>query len=385
MNQNTVQKFRKSVSLIVHNNFLHDSRVLKIAKSLQKFGYVVQVVALHDEGLQRQDMVDGVPVYRIEVKLRRWSIFKFLRFFRYVEFALRALFEVPESDYYHCNDIYTMPLAILYRLRSPSCKIIYDAHEFESDHTPAQSAFKTRVLQCVESFLIKFANEMITVSDSIADEYVKLYKIPKPYVVYNTPYKTKVNNSNVLRDQLNLNDHQKIFLYQGVLGVGRGIDLLIESFSQIKNSDQVLVFLGYGHYLPKVQEAAHNFENIFYVPAVSFHELPMYTSSADFGVCLIEPISKSYELCMPNKLFEYLMAGLPILVSPVRECRDLVESYRVGVAVEKMEASKIREAIDDLIKFSSERDLSSKFDEVIEKYNWSAQEKNLEKVYPKNS
>jgi glycosyltransferase involved in cell wall biosynthesis len=191
---------------------------------------------------------------------------------------------------------------------------------------------------------------VITVSPSIQEFYKKKYNLPSVALVRNLPNEMQVSHSNTLREKLGLNKDQMVFLYQGMLGKGRGIEVLLNAFQARTTTDAVIVFMGFGALKEQIQEYASRSENVFFVPAVSYAEIPVYTGSADVGVNSVEPTCLSYKYSLPNKLFEYIQSEIPVLTNPLPDCAALVNEYKVGRVIPVWNPSAINEVIDDLLK-----------------------------------
>jgi glycosyltransferase involved in cell wall biosynthesis len=125
----------------------------------------------------------------------------------------------------------------------------------------------------------------------------------------------------------------KIYLYIGYISLGRGIETILEAFSRTK-SKSVAIFLGDGEYVNKIKNQSQQRANVFVHPMVSHEEVVHLASSADFGLCLIENVSLSDYYCLPNKLFEYAFAGIPVVASEFPEITRVVSKYGLGYCVE---------------------------------------------------
>jgi glycosyltransferase involved in cell wall biosynthesis len=370
----------KTVTSIVLNNFKNDSRVLKENISLQNSGYDVKVIALHEESLKEFDEVQHIPVHRIKLKSRGWSKNKFIQLLKYFEFMYKVVKQYKNSDILHCNDLNTLPIAFtIKKFFNKKVKIVYDAHEYETE-TNGLKGIQKKLIKQVEKRLIKYADSVITVSDAIANEYVKLYGIEKPALVLNTPVYQTIEKKDILRETFNIEKDKTIFLYQGRLSSGRGIEMLLDAFKDMDDSLAVIVFMGYGSLEEKILELEKGYENIYFHPAVDPDVLLDFTSSADFGISTIEDICLSYRYSLPNKMFEYMMAGLPVIVSNLPEMKKVVEQFQVGVVLDENSINGIKKAVQKVIKLDSQH--FKKYLNLVKKqYNWKEQEKILLEVY----
>ncbi len=374
-----IQK-NKKVTSIVLNNFKNDSRVLKENISLQNAGYDVTVVALHEEQLKEFEKIQNIQVHRVKLKSRKWSKTKLIQVLKYCEFIYRVAKEYKNSEILHCNDLNTLPIGVIIKkFFNKSTKIVYDAHEYETETNGLNGMQKTLVKK-LEKYLIRYADKTIAVSDAIANEYVKLYDIEKPSLVLNTPPYKQIQKKDVFRETFDIKKEQTIFLYQGGLSRGRGIEILLDTFKQINDDKSVIVFMGYGVLEDMVATASKEYKNIYFHNAVTPDVLLDYTCSADFGISTIEDCCLSYRYCLPNKMFEYLMAEIPVIVSNLYEMKRLVESNSIGVVTKENTPYGLKEAIQKAVKLDKE-ELNKNILKVKEIYNWEEQEKVLLEAY----
>lgn len=365
---------------VVFNPFVNDSRVLKECRSLAKAGYSVQVAALHQEGLMTREVVSGICVERIALATRRLKG-KIAKVLKYAEVAVKLLPRIRKVDIVHCNDLDPLPICIMAKVISGGrIKIVYDAHEFETEQKADPGMLSHWLMVQTEKFFIRYADAVITVSDSIAEEYAKRYKIKKPQVVLNAPYFKKKVKNNLFREKFGISSDTLIALYQGLLAPGRGIESLIEGFRSLTDRPVALVLLGYGPITNEVEKAARQVPNVFFHEAVPPDDVWKYTTSADIGVFFIPNQCLSTYYCLPNKLFEYTMAGLPVIVNDLFEVTKLVNQYRCGVVAPDCSPESIVQSLNSFIEsdysFFAENALLMARD-----FNWEEQEKVLYKVY----
>ena len=367
------------IASVVLNNFTNDSRVLKENITLQNAGYDVRVVALHQEELKEYEEVQGIPVHRVKLSTMNWSKNMMGSLLKYVEWSYRIIREYKSSDIMHCNDLNALHIGVISKLFNKNLKVVYDAHEYETE-TVYLSGIKKKLAKISEKFLIKYVDKTITVSDAIAEEYVRLYGIEKPLLVLNTPVYKKIEKKDIFRETFNITKEQTIFLYQGNLSKGRGVEVVLETFKAFENRDNVVVFMGYGEFESYILKQEEEYEHIFFHKAVSPDILLDYTSSADFGISMIEDVCLSYRYCLPNKMFEYIMAEVPVIVSNLPEMKKLLDQYQVGVIANDNSERALKEAILKASNLDKES-LSKNIKCVKEIYNWEEQEKVLLELY----
>lgn len=374
----------KKVANIVFNPFVNDSRVLKETISLANNGYEVEVIAHSDESLKEYEDKGNYKIRRFSFlnrKIIKGNLGKMKAYFQY---AKKTIKHGKTFDYLHCNDLNTLPIGVVIKLfYNKNAKIIYDAHEYETE-TNGLHGLKKKIVEILEKKLIKYADAVIVVSGSIANEYAKLYNIPKPYLVLNTPFYQQIEKQNVFREKFGISQDKTIFLYQGSLGYGRGVETVIKTFRNIKDKNNIVIFMGYGALEEEIKKNAVENENIFFHPAVSPKILLDYTSSADFGISLIEDTCLNYRYCLPNKIFEYNMAEIPIIVSNLPEMKNVVEKNGIGLSVKENTAKGLEEAIIQIVN-KNKTDFEKNIEKAKNIFNWEQQENILLSIYHKLS
>lgn len=373
-----------SVVSIVLNNFTNDSRVLKEAKTLQKNKYNVTVVALHDNSLKEFEIIDGFNVHRIKIVSRSWFKLTAVQFIKYAEFIFRTVKKYKGNDVFHCHDLNALPIGVIIKVFfNRKAQVIYDAHEYETE-TNGLNGLRKKSIQILERLIIKHADAVITVSDSIASEYVRLYNIPKPSLVLNTPpYKKTKDRKDIFRKTLNISQDKTIILFQGALSRGRGIKILLDAFEKVSSKDKVvIVFMGYGELEALIQRKSKIYDCVFFHEAVEPHVLFDYTSSADIGINGLVTADNclSYYYSLPNKLFEYMMANLPIIVSDAYEMKKIVIAHDLGGVLSENTSSGLKEVIAKIAGMDKEK-LQKNIQKAKKIYCWEEQERVLLKVY----
>ena len=350
----------RSALHIVLNDFVHDSRVLKECKSLMNEGYSVTVFALHRDGLSKESIQDGLKIQRLPLKtrklpsfLKRLYLVQVMGYFElFIHFFFHT-FRLRPVDFAHCHDLQALPLGVMIKIMGKTRSIIYDAHELE---TETKNFAKTSLWQLLakklERLLITWADACITVSKSIALDYVARYRCEEPRLVLNCPpYVDTIPQSNVLRQRLGISDTTRIFLYQGKLSKERSISTLLDIFEHtpISRLDVALVFMGHGNLETKVKGRAKGpLNQIYFLRAVLPWEVLPITASADIGLSLTENTCLSHFYSLPNKLFEYIMAGLCVIASDFPEISKIVKGYSCGEVVNVEDRSEICRVIENM-------------------------------------
>ncbi|MEE8041270.1 MAG: glycosyltransferase [Pseudomonadales bacterium] len=279
----------------------------------------------------------------------------------------------------NCHSLPVLPLCVALKLRT-GAKLIYDTHELETE-TNGLTGVRRAVFKVVERALIRFVDDVIAVSESIADWYRDSYRRRRPHVVLSCPPKRCPSKTRRLQAALEIPDSSLVFLYQGKLAPARGIELILEAFESLEEPHIAVVFLGDGPLEARIKDAAVRRDNIFLHPAVPPDALLDYTASADVGLCLVENVCKSYDYCMPNKLFEFLMTGLPVIVTDLREMGALIREAQAGCVVPAAPTvddvrNAVRELEPERLAAMAERAAA-----LGRRYSWEQQEPKLRAVY----
>ena len=374
----------EKVLSIVLNNFTHDSRVLKECMFLRKAGYDISVLALHDgsEGLAEQELVSDIPVHRVRLVSKSWPKISVVQGLKYFEFIVRAQSACRKVEIIHCNDLNALIVGAVAKIISLGrLKIVYDAHELECE-AGARTRWGQKMLELVERVALLFANQVITVSPSIAEDYARRYGIEKPSLVLNAPaWREEIPRGNIFRTLYSIRQDQKIFIYQGSLTFKRAVKELVEAFAARDKDDAVLIFMGYGPAEEYLQESSKKYDNVFLHPAVPPEEILKHTCGADYGLIFLHTNNNNnYYYCLPNKFFEYATCGLPFLANDLYDIGRMNEEYHMGELVETMSVEDINKGIDKLLKKDYEN-LSRNAREMARKNSWEEQEKKLWEVY----
>ncbi len=343
------------ITLLVLNNFTNDARVHKEAATLASAGHAVSVIALWQSGLPEREEQAGYRVIRMRLRSRPWRNKIIAPPVKYLEFAWRVLrFARKEpAQVYHANDANTLPAAWLAARRTKAA-LLYDAHELETGRNFGSSHLASvyrNVWAWPEKILIHKTRTVITVNTSVGDEIARLYQIPKPYVVMNCPVWQPPQTSERLRRELEIPASYKIILYQGRVAAGRGIENFLTAIQQVQGT--VGVVLGDGPSLEELRQRAQSgeWQRVYLPGKVPLSDLPDYTASADIGMVLIQPTCLSYRLSLPNKLFEYLHAGLAVVGSDLPEIGRVIREHQVGEVTDPddtgMIAASLHRLLDD--------------------------------------
>lgn len=385
----------KTIVLINSNSCTkNESRVFKEAVSLKNAGYNVINVAYFNNNLSNEETICGIKTVRFTMHLNKWLFdtrpflllrnkFSFLAYLRVLvlfEYTLKIFFYYFfKANYFHCYRVYTLPIGLLLKTLSfGRKKLIYDPREYESEALGVKGIFQ-RLVRLVEKISLKFTDGVIVVSESIGNEYKRLYNIPKTSLVLNAPQFYEVKEyKDLFRKAFNISNDSIIFLYQGAISKGRGIKELISAFQSVE-TNKVIIFMGYGDSVEIVKEASKNSKNIFYHEAVDPDVLLDYTSSADIGFLILDTTCLSYYYSSPNKFFEYTQAGIPVIASELFEIKKIIECYDSGIILNDSYV-ELKKCIEKITR-DQISSLKTNIHVMKQRYKWEEQEKVLIDLY----
>jgi glycosyltransferase involved in cell wall biosynthesis len=304
------------VIISVTSDLSNDQRVDRMASALMEMGFTVSLV-----GRQRRDSPPleprAYPARRLRFYFERGKLF-------YLMYALKMFWWLlfQRVDILLANDLDTMlPNFLVAKLRRKT--LVYDSHEYWTEvpeliHRPLARA----AWHLLEKWTFPGVDPAITVNQSIAAIYEKSYGL-KVNVIRNLPLTVPAVQT--------VRDRGKTLIYQGALNVGRGIELMIGAMAFLP--EYRLVIAGYGPLEEQIRRSAASMpqsHQILFRGLVPPARLREETASAMLGMSLEEDLGMSYHLALPNKLFDYIQAGVPVLASDLPEMAAVVRLHRVG-------------------------------------------------------
>lgn len=366
---------------LTHTDVRTDSRILKEMYSLASaLECSVTGIGIDRDRDHSDDELDGeISLQALDLGARklRYVPAPVRQIFAMLEYSVRVIFLSARArpDVVHCHDSGVLPVGAVVRLFF-GAKLIYDAHELESDRNGITPAMGKTIL-CLEKLLWRAVDGLVVVSPSIKEWYAH-HVGPKPTaVVLNSPVFAPSDSpcgDDYLRKTFSIDPNSKTFIYVGNLVAGRGIELILDVF-QRADVESAVVFMGRGELRGAVEEAAARGDNIFLHEAVPHDQVVAVTRSADVGLCLIENVSLSDYHCLPNKLFEYCFAGIPVLASDFPDIAATVVRYRLGICC-ALDADEIHRGIDAFERGEVATDFAD-----LTSLGWSAQADELCRLY----
>lgn len=367
---------------ILFNSFDSDARVMKELSTLAtNFKEQVTLIACTSKTRPHvETLKENLRVHRISTFAERFlKIRKVGGLARIFEWMVRSLLEIRrlQPTIIHCHDLNTLHIGFFYKLIHKSVILIYDAHELETEQEPGFS-IKKGISKILERIFYLRVDHLITVNDSIRENYNHMYGRLPSTVIYNSPPITEISiRSNHLRSSAVIPLNDEIYLYQGGFFIGRGLEIILEAFSELSPGKHV-VFMGSGPLSSLVEVYSKKFPNIHLIPPVSYDDLPFVTSGATAGLLLYENVCRNNFLCSPNKLFEYINSEIPLICSPLKELTDIVNRSRVGILLKENSKEALKQAINDFALFHVDPE---GFKTMKKEFSWERQSEKLVSLY----
>ncbi|HEV2355592.1 MAG TPA: glycosyltransferase [Puia sp.] len=318
----------KRVVISVISDLVTDQRVHKVSLTLHEAGYQVFLI-----GARRKNSMQLLPRPYPAGRLR--MIFQRKAFF-YIEFNLRLFVRLlySRTDMFLGNDLDVMPAVWLagFLRRKP---VIYDTHEYflgmpELDGRP----FVKKCWQRIETFIFPRLRHIYTICDSFAELYYKDYG-KSLAVVRNVPL-LNAGAPVPLPEEIDrrIPKNKFLLLFQGAgINPQRGVEELVAAMSYLDPARFHLIIVGGGDIFHVIEQLVRDgglSERITMIPKVPFEVLRSLTPRANLGLSLDKPNNTNHIYGLPNKIFDYLHAGVPVLVSRLVELEKIVVTYDIG-------------------------------------------------------
>lgn len=324
----------KTIRVYATSDLITDQRIHRAATSISNAGFKVVVTGRKP----RDPKVDIAKPYKtnyISCVVSKGPLF-------YILFNIRIFLSLVFTKYaaIYANDLDTLPgswLASVIRFKP----LLYDSHElFAEVPELIGHPIKQKIWRYAEKICIKRAKFVFTVSNGVAKELRKRYQV-QPIVVRNLPFKRNIES---------FKDKRPTLIYQGALNIGRGVELAIDTMKHLPCYR--LIIAGTGDIDIELRQRMLDeqlFDRVEFVGRIKPEELHKLTCTAWIGLSLEEDMGLNYRFALPNKIFDYIAANVPVLVSNLPEMRNLVEEFGVGIVVKSRDAKDLANQIASFI------------------------------------
>jgi glycosyltransferase involved in cell wall biosynthesis len=296
---------------------------------------------------------DSLPINR-GYKIKRFKLWWEKGPMFYISYNLRLFFYLlfHRADILIANDLDTLSANYLIS-RIKRTELYYDSHEYFTEVPELNNRPRIqKIWKSIEHWILPNLKNISTVNDSIANLYGKEYN-KKIVVIRNVPISLQAVEKWKSRSDLNLPESKTILLLQGAgINIGRGAEEAIQMMHYL--DDALLLIIGSGDVMEKLKGMAS--ERVRFIQKLRMEELYACSRLADIGLTLDKDISLNYRFSLPNKLFDYIHAGLPVLASNLVEVKKIVTGYNIGMIAEshdpKYLAEKVKEMRSDKKRFA---------------------------------
>lgn len=349
---------------------------IELARALH---FQVQAFSLAESGKACDDSGYPFPLQRIRIRFKRGPL-RFILF----NFKAFAAMVFRRCDILHFRGLWVVPAVLFYRLFH-RCTLVYDANEYFAghqlfDHSPV----RRWIWLSFEKMIITYLDVLITVSEPLAQFYRDRYpNLRKVEVIRNLP-------------SIRFSDHGKRngpadaggpvrIIFHGFFLPGRALFQIIDAVASLGDLDIKVTLIGEGPLRPALMDRIKRHqpgERIQILPFVPNSELIPLISRSDIGLAVIEPdcINRTYAL--PNKFFEFIMAGVPVLASTIPTLKAYVEKYGVGKLTDPWNVDEISRTLRYMINHPQERNLWRKNCLVAaEELNWEQESLKMTAIY----
>lgn len=382
------------IAMFVANGVNGDSRVIKTADTLRKMGYEVLLVGVATrkeknflKGFTFEALLLPHPKHEIISKGLDWKSESGVNYQEYTAILSRELLSVLEEhefNFLHTHDMVGLAVGgmVYDKYEGQSFKWIHDVHEYVSGLTEINSETR-RFFEACESRYISVPDHITCVSNELSVILKNEYSLEKyPDVIYNSPRQSSFDEfyHRDIRSDVGLPVKTPLAVYCGNVKEIRGVDLIIKALPRIDDLHVAIITNSNNDYVNKIKDEIKSFgidDRVHFLPYVNYDDLVSYMRTADIG---IHPIRKypNAEIALPNKIFEYLGSGLPVVVSNNAAMEKFVTEHNCGKVFVDGNEDSLAESINTAIAIGYDaRELKS----LAERFCWESQEFKLKSIY----
>lgn len=370
---------RKRILVSVTSDLVTDQRVDRAASTLKEAGYDVLVI-----GRKRLNS--------LELNSRRYRTHRFRLWFEkgplfYITYNIRLFFFLMgrHADILLSNDLDTLlPNFLVSRIRK--IPLVYDSHEYFTAVPELMNRHRTRNIWLkIEKLTVPHLKYAYTVNDSIAKIYTEKYGVPFK-VIRNLPAVLLFENETKIeaRQKLGLPLDKSIFILQGAgININRGAEEAVEAMRYLNNS--LLLIIGGGDVFDDLKILVNKTglnDKVQFTGKLPYPELMRFTRASDVGLSLDKDISLNYRYSLPNKIFDYIQAGIPVLASSLPEVQKVIKQYEAGEIIIDHKPETIAAALHKMISDTTASELrKAKLDIAAKELNWDHEKLKLLEIF----
>ncbi len=361
----------KRIIASVTNDLISDNRVHKVCTTLTKMGFSVILVG--------RKLPGSLPLKSREYSTKRFRLFfkKGPLFYAEFNFRLYLFLLFSPFDVLLSNDLDTLPANFL-ASKVKQKSLVYDSHEYFTEVPELINRPKAKkTWEWLEEKMVPKIKHAYTVCNSIAKVYEEKYGVAFK-VVRNIPV-----SQSIQPDKKENKNTRKIILYQGAVNIGRGLKQVILAMHHVENAK--LIIAGDGDIKSELEQLVgkENLQNkVEFTGRLPLEKLTKLTPQADLGLSVEEDLGLNYRFALPNKLFDYIQAQVPVLVTDLPEMSAIVNQYKVGEITSSLEPKFLAQKIDAAILEEEKRKEWFKNLKIAAKeLTWENEEKIIQDIY----
>ena len=369
-------KHNPSVVFAVTNCISYDQRVLKMAQTVEELGADIIIIG---RKMGSSEGEDHVPFRTIKFRMIFTRGFLFYKFFNIRLFFLLLFIK---ADIIVSNDLDTLPACWLAsKIRAKT--LVYDSHEyFTGVPELLERKFVRSVWEKIEKLIVPCLENVITVSDPIADIFYEKYQI-KPVVIRNCS-RSSAAVIPVSRMELGIDEERLLLVLQGGgINIHKGAEELVEAMKSLP--DVHLLIIGSGDVIPYLKRMASENDlecRINFLPRMPWSEMMRFTKAADAGLSLERDTNINYRFSLPNKMFDYISAGIPVIAGELPEIAKVIAGNSCGILIPSITPAEIARAVTLL---DGNRDLlmvlKQNSGDAFKELNWEKESEKVKELY----
>jgi glycosyltransferase involved in cell wall biosynthesis len=364
----------KRIAVLVSNDLNHDQRVLKTCATLAAEGW--KPILIGREMPESKPLEVPFEAHRMRLPFQRGAWF-----YASLQLGLLRALKRARVDAVWANDLDTLLPAFMVS-RAQGLPLVYDSHEYFTEAAGLTGRpFQRGVWLRLERAIFPRLAAVITVNDGIADAYLERYpnaRGGRPLVVRNMPRKRtqEVEKSERWRQRLGIPEHAPFLILQGAyLDKDRGVVQAVNALRE--QASWYLVVVGAGEEWEWAQTQVDALEGrLIVLPKMPFDALCGLTASADVGLSLDQGVHGNYVMSLPNKLFDYIHAGIPVVASPIAEVTRIIEWWGIGHVVQDSTPEGIAAAV-EVVLAQPRTQWQSVCSKAAHALHWEAEEANI--------
>ncbi len=369
---------RKKAVVSVTNDLYTDNRVHKVCSFLENQGYDVLLV-----GRKKSDSLELKP-RSYQTKRIRLLFEKGAAFYAFFNFRLFWFLLFKRCDILVSNDLDTLLANYLASRMKRNCELVYDSHEYFTEVPELVNRPKVQKIWLrIERFIFPKLKTAYTVNQSIADIYNGIYDKDLK-VVRNISQRWNPDTIQT-KKELDIPENRRLIIIQGAgINIDRGAEEAVEAMIDI---DAVLMIVGDGDVVPQLKDRVKTLgltEKVLFYGKRPYDELMQFTYHADLGLTLDKATNPNYKFSLPNKVFDYMHAGTPIVATDILEVARVIRQHDIGEILEEFTPKNLATTINAVLR-SQERmeEMKSNCTKAAEIENWEHETQVLQSIYPK--